>query len=360
LTVVYNNIRILERQFNNEEEIIEYAKEQANQLIDIQNKLPYTIELASYDVVKSKRGVLIFKCDHLLTDGLGIANLFALLSDNYSPDMFPRVIKPYSFNLWEYILDLLYGCLSVLYIPYFCYQLISFKSHDTPLKIKRQFGNCQIGISKAYSLDTFSKIRKELEVSFNDIIVSAITEALYRVSKEEAYNEQAELVGGITVGVRYQATNTEELELTNKATGFVKPLPYISDYSKLVITISNLLKKHLNNIPLIMVRYKLFSIISEFIPVQLFLDFNEQFGDKIDFLCSNIPGTQKELIYAGSRVKDSIAFAFTGGIKLFIPILSYNKKFRVAISVNDCIDFNKENFLNYLDIALNKLIKSDK
>jgi hypothetical protein len=354
LSVSYNNISVLRNKFNNEQELINYTKEQVNEPVDYINDLPYTIELASFDV-KMKRGAIIFKCDHLLTDALGIANLFALLSDNYSSDMFPPVIKPYKFNLWEYIVDLFYELLSLLYIPYFYYQLSLFKTQDNPFKLKRGFGKCNIGISKPYSLTYLNTIRNKLKVSFNDLILTAITQALYQICKDNGYEHLTELISGLPVGVRHLSSTPEELELTNKATGFLIRVPVVNDTASDLKGVSAYLKTKLKNIPLVKATHSLFTSIVELIPVQILLDFNENFADIIDFLSSNVPGPKYELYFNESRVSDIIGFACANGMKLFMPIVSYNNQFRVSVSANSSIDFDMERFLRNLDDALTGL-----
>jgi hypothetical protein len=96
-------------------------------------------------------------------------------------------------------------------------------------------------------------------------------------------------------------------------------------------------------------------LVAEFIPLQMFKDFNERYADRIDFLSSNVPGPRKELIYGGSRVSDIIGFTFVGGLGIFIPIISYNDHFRISVTINECTDIDGDKFIKYLDEGLCEL-----
>jgi NRPS condensation-like uncharacterized protein len=358
LTDGYKRIKIIEEPFNSEQGFVSYASSEVNCFIDVLNDLPYSIELCCYDE-KAKRGGIIFKFDHILSDGLGLTTLITSIADNYNANIFPSVLRPYKFNISDFLIDKYYDLLSIIYIPYVFYLILSIMGQNTPLKQKQgNYGLDRIRISKAYNLNDFNHIRKtRLKISFNDLVVSAISNGLNQLCTDKGYKDICEFISVIPVGVTYLPTNSSEVDLTNKVTGFVTRIPAVSNILNDTSKVSQSLKRQLNNLPLVKALFKLGNYTGEILPFEFYVAINNLFMSRIDFICSNIPGPTEPLYYDGCKLTDIIGLPSAGGMKIFIPIVSYNKRFRITVAVNECVDFDQDKFLKYFDEGLNKLIE---
>jgi hypothetical protein len=350
------NVTVREAPFANQQEFLEYAYSEVNQFTDTIGKFPYSIEIARFD---HGRGGIIFKFDHMMSDALGIATMIASLADNYDVNMFPAILKPYTFNLKEYVLDILYDILAVLYIPYVFYQMSGVRAGKTPLKMNHQGEkyDFKVSISNSYNLKDFDHIRKNvLGVTFNNLIVSVISKALSQMCKDKGYTDVKNFVLGMPVGSSYLPERSEDINMTNNVTAILTTVPAVNDVKKESISLHQHLSKLLRDRALVKALTVMVVCMLEILPIQMLSDFNEKsFVDMVDFCCSNVPGPSNPVYLGGSKVTDIIGLGSTGYSSLFIPVVSYNKQFRVSVSTYEPLDFDHLEFMRYVDKELIEL-----
>jgi hypothetical protein len=73
---------------------MEYASKQSSNIIDL-NELPYFIEIAKFKdkLSSTSKGGIIFRFDHILSDGLGLVALMCTMADNLNQKYFSIKLK---------------------------------------------------------------------------------------------------------------------------------------------------------------------------------------------------------------------------------------------------------------------------
>jgi hypothetical protein len=352
------NVNVRDEPFANQHEFLEYAYSQANHLTETIGMFPYSIEIVCFDE-KEKRGGIIFKFDHMMCDGLSIATMIASLADNYDVNMFPAILKPYTFNLIEYVLDILYDILAILYVPYVFYLIAKVKGEKTPLKMNRIGEKCdfKVSVSNPYNLKDFSYFRKDLlGITFNNFIISVISKTLNQMCKDKGFTDIKNFITCIPVGVSYLPERAEDIDMTNTATGILTSVPAVNDVKSEAVGLNQHVNGQLKNKAFVKALNLAFACILEIVPVQVLTDFNEKtFADMLDFAVSCVPGPSCPLYFDGSKVTDILGFSFAGYLNIHMPVISYNKQFRVSVSTYENLNFDHLGFMKYLDKGLNEL-----
>jgi hypothetical protein len=272
--------------------------------------------------------------------------------------MFPSILKPYKFSLIDYLHDLATDFIGLFYVPYVYYLLATIKGADTPLKMKRPeyVGNAKVQISKLYNLHDYDDLRKnKLKISFNDFIVSVISKALNRVCKDKGYTDIKNFTTGVPVGISYLPTDSSYADLTNKVTGLITSVPAVNDIKSDSIAVSDVLRKQLHNKALVKGLHLFENVALEFVPINQVVDLHESFGERVDFICSNLPGPCQPIYYDGCKVTDVVGIVYPGWAGIFIPVVSYNNHFRITVSAFEYLNFNEMEFFEYVDRELTEL-----
>jgi len=78
------------------DDLNEYLSNEINKRIDTLNDFPYLINIIKFtenNLEDNCTGVIHFKFDHVLTDGLGVLTLLLFLSDDVKLEIFPRMLR---------------------------------------------------------------------------------------------------------------------------------------------------------------------------------------------------------------------------------------------------------------------------
>jgi hypothetical protein len=359
LSEAYERVKIIEKPFENEQEFMDYASKQSDEMIDL-NELLYTIEIVSIvDKTSSiSKGGIILRLDHLLTDGLGLVALTCILADNFKPEIFPPIMKrEHSNTLLHTIADIFYEFISILYFPYTMLKFIAFKPACAPyMKNKKPIGQINYTVSKAYNLKDFDNIRKhKLKISFNDMILTVISKSINQICKGMGKTDIKEFRTFVPIGQYKLPTSPKDVVLDNQASITIIGVPAVNDIIKDSKLVAKTFYKQLTNIPVIKSMLNFNAFFAEFIRREDMQDEGEKLFDTFDFATSNVPGPVEEIYYGGCRMVKTFALPNAKLVKLFIPITSYNKQFRITCAVNECIDFDVEMFLKYFDENLAEL-----
>ena len=165
--------------FNSEEEILAHVQKEMNEEIDIFNDLPYKFQIAEIGKKEEKKGILIFKFEHIMTDGLGLIASLCCGASNYNINAFPTIMT----NMKEDSLKetIFYWCVYPIFLIHSIFFFIPMKQYKSPLIPNNYSRKYVIAKSKSYKLKDFEKLRKENKISFNDLIVSIISKSMYHL-----------------------------------------------------------------------------------------------------------------------------------------------------------------------------------
>jgi len=121
----------LYREIHCENNLIEYSQKELQNHVDFFNKekLPYEIHLIKFK--DSSRGGVLFKCDHVISDGLGLVGFICAISDNYSEEIFHPLLRGKKFTI-------LHEVIGFIFFPYYLIRVtvrvVFNKIYFTPFK----------------------------------------------------------------------------------------------------------------------------------------------------------------------------------------------------------------------------------
>ena len=329
-----------------EEDIENIIQNEINNPIDIFNEMPYKFLL--YNIEKSYDGFVLFKYDHILSDGLGIICSLCLISDNFNVNLYPKLLQRMKEpNIFQKIY---LNIASIFYMIYIIY--CNFKNKISKNNIFRDnyhiIKSSSINIGEEFNLKDFENYRKENKVSFNDIMINSFIKTLLEIEKDNKF-KNINIV--LPVGITVPPSKLENLKMLNQARWVTLKLP-MTDKMKLI---NKTIKKNLS--PEILFSLgKLDDLEGKIFNAKTL---NQRFIKKAlnyDFVFTNIPGPTTKLIYNNMICEDIFFFSNAGWGVPFIFIFSYNGKFRTAISCDSKFKDNSSIFLKYFDNNTHKFI----
>jgi len=336
-----------------EENLLEYCQKEVQIHVDNFNteKFPYETHLIKFK--NSTRGCFIFKCDHVLSDGMGLVAFICSLADNYSEDVFHPMMRSKKYSVWQEIFGVL---LFPFYLIRSVFKIIVLNKIEKT-RFKKRFdtkdcphtGKTVFALSSQFHLSNFEKARKSLKISFNDMTVLVILKSFRKHLDVSTINF------ALPFGKTGIPKSVNDVEMKNQSAGIFQSFPLIDSIEAESSKISKILSRELKNYFNVTSSNVLFSLIVEFLPSDVLIYISDQSIEKVDLIHSNVPGPIKELFYSGCKILDILPIISTGRIKAMLPVFSYNKKFRVAVAYDESVGLNPKDLVGTIENELEQI-----
>jgi hypothetical protein len=353
---IQKGVRIVNQVFSSKDELINYAKSEADNHVNIFDGLPYDFQVLKCE----KGGAVFFKVDHSLSDGLGMNLFTATLSDGYCLDYLPTLLKC---NKREnFVVNFLRNFCTLLVFPYYSAKVMinnqSMVSEPNPLSRKGENnGDTEIVFSDVFDFTKLHAISKGLNITFNDLCLAVIGAAFNKYSlqfPERNYNYK-KLVCAIPVGLKNPPTCVQEVQVSNDITGTLISLKRITDPLKEYKAITEETKKLKNAYMLYSLRYFSF-IMDEFLPLSVSKKVCQTLSTNIDLAISNLPGPAKQISYLNNPITDIIPMISIGFNKCFIIIGTYNNRLRLSITLDKGLKLDKDKLVEAINNEFENII----
>jgi hypothetical protein len=337
----------LYKEIPSENGLIEYAQKELQNHVDFLNKekLPYEIHLVKFR--DSARGGVLFKCDHVISDGLGLVGFICAISDNYTEDIFHPLLRGKKFTILHeligFILFPYYLIRVTLRVVFNKIYITPFKKYfDTPKN--KHTGRTLLAVSEARLLSNYEKARKSLKISFNDLTVSVILSSL-----KKHFKDVKSMNFALPFGKTGIPKSIEEVEIYNKSGGIFLELPLIESVEKESPIIHKILIKELKDIFNASCSNILFRLMVEFLPYEVLNYISDMTLNKVDLIHSNLPGPMNYLYFSGSKVVDILPLISNGRAKVVLPVFSYHRKFRVFVAYDESVGLDPKEILKTIE-----------
>ena len=335
-TIIENSI--------NENEINTYIKNEIDKQIDIFSKMPYEFHLLKIN--NSENGYLIFKINHMFSDGLGVIISLCLLSDNFNIELFPKIVQrmrtPNFIQLaYFYIVS-----------PFYAYKILSNYFKNSKIKVdtyneKSSEMKTIFALSdKKYKINSFENYRKLQKTSFNEIVLSS-----FSLSVKEYFSSIKYLTIEMPLGMTGKEKNISNVKLYNNASFGIATIPLISEKNE-ISKVQKSVRKSMT--PEIVFSTKIFNALLGFLlPPKIFEKFYNQLSDKVKFIVVNLPGPNGKLIYDKMICEELMLFPSCGRDMACLCVTSYDNECSYYFSKdeNSKLEIDKigEKFENYLN-----------
>ena len=355
-TIEAKNSIIKLKPFKNEEEILNHVEKEMNEEIDIFKDLPYKFQIAEIGKKEEKKGILIFKFEHIMTDGLGLIASLCCGASNYNINAFPTIMT----NMKEDSLKetIFYWCVYPIFLIHSIFFFIPMKRYKSPLIPNNYSRKYIIAKSKSYKLKDFEKLRKENKISFNDLIVSVISKSMYNLinlKENEIYKDKKRMRMFVPIARKKLATNIKEIDIINKTNLLVCDVPIIKDYSK-----KNLQIIH-NDIKRYFKKYIQFAYIKTTTTLgticswPIFEIASQALCNRFELAFTNVPGPKIKIDYKGNVIEDIITFITPSRGLSFLTLISYNEQFSLTFSIDDNSSVKPSDFIDIIESELDEL-----
>jgi len=340
-----------------DEAMILVAQEQ-NLQIDTLKTIPYEIKLVPYQDQEGK-GMIIWKFDHVLSDGLGFLSTICAMADNYNINLLPSIMRSYKH---KWYMDVFNWISFIYYGPIVLFKMLNSDITKSPFREKPiSTGYSKFKLGRSFSLEKFSPVRKLYNISFNDLIMSLISKVANRYISENnikgLYDDLKSLNILIPVGRKEVPESIQSVEITNKLTSIFIPVPLIDDVKTKNSKVGKTIKNAMVNSGITNAMNILGQISLEYLPESVYAPIGEIFASNIDMAVSNVPGPISPLFFSGCKVEKIIPIASTQRIMAFVPIFSYNSEFSFSMSVDVESGIDNEKFIKYLEEELLEISK---
>lgn len=344
--------KIYSIELESKENLNQFIKDRIKEPIKQLNNIPYEIYLIKY--INSPGGAIYLKFDHIISDGLGYVAFLCLIADNFSIDLFPKVM--HIKHSYSFLIEMKDTILFPIFIFYAIYTILTLPYDKTDFK---RLYNCKhtgipnVGMSQWYSVNDMRGLRKTYGVSFNDCAVGVYLGAL-----KQQFPSINTLNIVIPNGFTTIPRNASEVQMRNLAQGFLMGLPLITQFDQLKdirrVIVNNVFNTNITSIPLF-----LFRLFGELLPVRILRIISNYIIFKTDMLISNVPGPDRELIIAGYEMTDFYPIVTNGPLKAFITIGSYNKKFRFVLSYDSSVRYNPDEAIKRIEAIMDRVHNND-
>lgn len=352
------DIRINTCKFETKKDMINYSYDELNQKFDIYNELPYKFIFIQNNE-GMYRNLVIFKADHILSDGVGFVGLLSSLAQNYDVKLFPQSMKKKSANILGIIS-------SILLMPYYAVynfyrNLYSLNMGKTPFKSETKpiSGIPKISLSKEYSFSQYSKINKRMGITFNDMMMAVFSSAIKRYCDLVEKKPLSRISVLTPISLRALPKDAKNLVITNDTTAIGCELPLVDSPLREVGKISKEFKAHVRNMGM----YKIVNILSDFcntwLPYYCTKNLYHAAAKNFDITFSNVAFPKEPLVYAGCNVTTMYPVITTGLTYVYIGIYSYNGNFNVMISVDSALDLNPDSLMDIFDKEMNVILERE-
>ena len=348
--------------FNSEEEIMNHIQKEMNEEIDIFNKLPYQIQIAHIGKEEEKKGILIFKFEHLMTDGLGLISALCATASNYNIDSFPSIIKKIKES--SFLETIVFWLLFPFYIIHSMFVFLPMKKYKSPLIPNNFSGNNKIIKGKSYKIKDFENFKKVNKISFNDLMLSVLSKSMYKLinlKQHEQYIDKTRMRLFLPIARKKLPKSIDEIDLINKTNLVVCDVPIIKDFSNqslqnIHVDARKYLKKYIQ-----FAYIKITTLIGIICSWPIFEIAAQALCNRFELAFTNIPGPKIKIYYKENVIEDLITFVTPSRGLPFITLISYNELFNFTLSIDQNCNINPEEYLNLIENELDELCKeSDK
>lgn len=334
--------------------LLSVIETELNTHINSFTSLPY--EFTLIPLTTADKGVVLYKYDHILGDGLGLVSSLCMLADNCtSNDIYPKLMR--NTNKPTFIQNVYLFLVS----PYFiiktlCTLLTQHASKciykgDTAQQTFRTKIHCNI--NNSFKLKSFENYRKQHKVSFNDIITSAFSIAYNNILRSKQMHSN-HIALYTRIGRKDIVNNISQLPMYNEAAGVSCDIPLIASESESKRVI-RALRANIRTECMFAweLRNRIVQCVSHW---KAFQYINRTYSGAFDFLLSNIPGPALTMTYNNSICEDCILFPGSAWDLPMVIVFSYNDKFNVMISVNESTSEHGGLLLTEFETALTQFI----
>ncbi len=330
------------------DEIENYLEKHLNFRINTLETFPFEIRIIEFNEKNdSTSGAIHFKFDHILSDGLGLLSLCFCLCDDYSPEIYPKILRvKYTYSFIREILDTILFPLFSLYALFIVITSSNERTEYKPMYNYHHYGISRFQMSKWYPLNSMKKLRAKYSVSFNTCVVGILL---------KAHKELLENIHFLNVIIPCGHTTlpltVKDVKLKNLAQGFMMCLPCIDNFNELT-KLHKIINTHIFNTTITSIPIFAFRMMSEFLPAKILNFIGNNIIFKSDILISNIPGPESKLKVCGCEMIDCYPVVSPGRMKAFFTISSFNGYFRYIAAFDKSVKYN----LKELMFVINKIM----
>jgi hypothetical protein len=220
-------------------------------------------------------------------------------------------------------------------------------------------GESLIVFSKVHDIDKLAPLRKELQISFNDIVMCVLSKAFNRASQKfgDKYKNKKDFRALIPVGRKEVPRNISDIRLNNEVSTLFIRIPLIDDIRTEHKKVTKVLHGSIKNSGYSSAGCIFAALAVEFLPRSIQEPLADFFTDNIDMTVSNMPGPSVPLFYSGYKCKGITPMTTTSRLRAFVPVYSYNKQFRFLMSVDKDSKIDNKEFLKIVDEEIENLMK---
>lgn len=386
----------------NPKDLAEYSNKELKNTISLHRKnFPYEIL-----VFTNPEGLAVvgFKYHHGLSDGVGFTSAFFSLSNNYSLDIFPMKFKSMT-TLQSIMINTKMAIFLIYYILKNIYQnyvsincgasCFKYKNHnmkkekfisktvnstnsEESKKIEEEqqkllhnknnsslykevnhtaMNSTLFSYSDPLDLAKYKEISKHLKISFNDLVISVINAATNKFYKDHGYNKTQ--IGILCpISKRGFPENYKDVLIENNAFATAVGLPLIDDPIEEVNKIKSKLADTFRDIAYIFSGDFFVRQCTFFLPDLIMKILFKNVVQNADFTISNVAGPKEAIFYDDIELINYYPFITTGLQSSFIVVISYNKKFYYFYYVNEGINLDPWEVMEYFDKEFQRTLEN--
>lgn len=239
--------------------------------------------------------LLLIKCHHSFTDGMGVITLFAYLNDSsFCPKLVPKLKK---ISCWQKILV---ACFVPVALVMQYNVALFFKLKEQNKKIHtpngKNSGDSVFLCSKTYHFDDLRKCYKQFDkATFNNYVMGILGKSIHDWYGKNGVSNPGDLILTIPVNMKTLPDKVEEINMNNGTSTITIHLPIVKDLKEAIYESKKRFAKFYN-LPTLLAALNLQAFFS-YVPPGIGRAVYKFFTKDIDIVLSNVNGTKDALYF---------------------------------------------------------------
>jgi NRPS condensation-like uncharacterized protein len=289
-TDAIEQFKVIDNTFTSENDVIEYVNEWSSGRIS-RNKPQWEIRFV--EDYTDTTSLILVKCHHSLTDGIGIISLFSLLNDgSYHPKNVPKFR---GFSIWQKLMVSIFVPMALIMQ---CSVTLFFKLKDCNRIIhtpdRKNTGDNVFLTTPLYDFADLRKCYKKFDkVTFNNFLMGIVGKSIHQWYAKNGVDEPGSLIVSCPVSMKGFPESIKDVNLNNCTSAVTVQLPIVNDLKQAIYTSKERFAKHFKLPTLIAALefQKFFSLVPPGIGKALYTIFTQD----IDLVLTNVSGTKEPL-----------------------------------------------------------------
>ncbi|CAI2367739.1 unnamed protein product [Moneuplotes crassus] len=340
-----NQFSTIDEKFSSQDDVIKHCNEWARENISLE-KPQWEIKFKENHTETTS--LLLMKCHHSFTDGVGVITLFAFLNDE---SLCPKMMPKYKdFSCLQAVLLTLFTPIALLW--QYCVVLFH-KAHESNRMIHtptgRLSGESIFLKTKTFDFKDIRKCYKMFEnTTFNNYVMGVLSKSMHSWFTKNGVEAPESLIMSCPVSMKTLPKSVADINLNNYTSSVTIQFPVLENLKESLKITKRRFAEFFKFYHLIPTVY--FQKLFRYIPRKIGSYLYDKFIQEVDFLLTNVSGPREPIYLCNKKILKITPFLSNfSNMDLVVVCFSYNQKVSFQIIADKEIQMNPYDLKEFIE-----------